>query len=72
MMKINQGTQIVARGEDGETLRLMYSNRGEPYREGCDVQVTISNGEYAEPEISVFIDHRELVSFRDALNAEKV
>ena len=66
-MRIKQINEIVARSEDGEELRITYSNRGEPYREGCDVEVTLATDQYT-PSVSIFLEHYELVSLRDALN----
>lgn len=36
-MKVQRITEVVARSEDGDELRLRYANRGEPYREGAEV-----------------------------------
>jgi hypothetical protein len=66
-MRMQQTTEIVARGEDGEEFRLRYSNRGEPYREGCDVEVMLATDQYS-PSVSIFLEHYELVRLRDALN----
>lgn len=64
---MQQTTEIVARGEDGEEFRLRYSNRGEPYREGCDVEVMLATDQYS-PSVRIFLEHYELVRLRDALN----
>lgn len=65
-MKMQRGSQIVARGEDGETLRVVYSNRGEPYREGCEFEVLIATDPW-QPVTSLFLERREMVDLRDAL-----
>jgi hypothetical protein len=65
-MKIKQTTEIIARGEDGEEFRLRYSNRGEPYREGCEVEAVIAPGVF-DPSVSVLLEHPELVQLRDAI-----
>jgi hypothetical protein len=66
-MKMQQTTEIVSRGEYGEEFRLRYSNRGEPYREGCDVEVMLSTDQ-CSPSVSIFLEHYELIRLRDALN----
>jgi hypothetical protein len=66
-MKVNRISEIIARSEDGEELRLSYSNKGEPYREGCNITLTLATDEYC-PSVSMFLEHRELVQLRDSLN----
>lgn len=64
---MNEKTEIVAKSEDGEELRVSYSNRGEPYREGCEVEVMLATDQYT-PSVSMFLEHYELKRLRDALS----
>ena len=67
-MKImKHGVEVVAKSEDGGTLRLQYTNRGEPYREGLEVQIMLQEDEWT-PSTAIFLDQSELIRFRDALN----
>ena len=68
MKVVRDISKIIAYGENGEELRLTYDNRGEPYREGASVSLTIDKGEYHSELCSVFLEHRELVEFRNAVN----
>ena len=66
-MRVNRINEIIAKSEDGEELRISYTNRGEPYREGCDITLTLATDEYS-PSVSIFLEHRELKQLRDSLN----
>lgn len=65
-MKIVHGVKpLVLTGEEGETLELRYSNMGEPYREGADITLSLSNYRTLN---SVFLETSELIQLRDKLN----
>ncbi len=65
---MQRNTEIIAKSEDeGNELRIRYSNRGEPYREGCEVELMLYTDRYS-PSVSIFLEHYELVRLRDALN----
>ncbi len=51
------------RGEDGESLRVTYDNRGEPYREGITLHL-----EAGSKYQSVFLEAREARELRVLLN----
>jgi hypothetical protein len=51
-------------GEEATTMRIRHSNRGEPYREGIDIEVDDPNG----GSVRCFLDDREARSIRDLLN----
>ena len=66
-MKITQiSKHIVASSEDGDEMRITYANRGEPYREGCEIQVMFSTDEYS-PSVIMFLEHSELKNLSDSL-----
>ena len=50
------------RGEEGETLRVHYDNRGEPYQEGVTLDF-----EDDDKFIGVFLETREAKELRDVL-----
>jgi hypothetical protein len=49
---------------DGETLRVSYDNRGEPYREGAGF--TYEGGR--DHTFHFMLEHRELVELRDVID----
>ena len=51
-------------GEGGATMRLRESNRGDPYREGVDIEIDDPDGRDAR----VFLEKREAIAMRDLLN----
>jgi hypothetical protein len=63
-MKVDRHTHsAVFRGEDGDTLRVTYDNRGEPYREG--VSLTLTESDRRPADVSVFLEEREMCEVRD-------
>lgn len=56
---------VIARGEDGEELKIGYSNRGEPYKQGAEIELFLKD-EFSE--LSVFIEDYELRRLRDSIN----
>lgn len=50
-------------GEDGDRLSVMYSNRGDPYSEGVDIEV-----ECYEKHTFVYLEGSEAKKLRDLLN----
>lgn len=66
-MNVRETKHIVATGEDGEELRVIYSNRGEPYREGCAVELMLATDEWT-PSVSIFLEAYELKKLRDSLS----
>jgi len=59
---INQTLRL--RGEDGDELTVHHNNRGDPYREG--IQIDLS--EDYRSIVSVFLETREAKALRDLLN----
>lgn len=57
-------TRVQFVGEEGNTVTVGYSNRGEPYREG--IEMDFEQGE--RTIISVFLETREVLELRDLLN----
>jgi len=51
------------KSEEGETLSVYYTNRGEPYREGIEISFD-NDGQYGP---SVFLEDDEAKSLRDLL-----
>jgi hypothetical protein len=65
-MKVDRNAKgEVFNGEDGATLTVRYANRGEPYREGVDLDLELSDSDLIGPR--VFLDAHEGVDLRDAL-----
>jgi|GEM_PF-2787437 len=64
-MKVNRhiGAKIF-RGEDGDSLTIRYDNRGEPFREGVNIE--LQDDDYNG--VSIFLDERELKELKDFLN----
>lgn len=64
MIKRSGEKFLTLSGEEGSTLRVCHSNRGEPYREGVEF-------DFDEPEHSscrVFLERYEAIELRDLLN----
>lgn len=57
-MKLNRIQEVIAKGENGSELRLRFANRGEPYREGYQIEIT-SEGHESTTVHSVFLDEYE-------------
>lgn len=62
-MRIQRVAPLELIGEDGESLRVEWDNRGEPYREG--VSLTFEDG---KAHLMVFLDTEETKQLRDKLN----
>jgi hypothetical protein len=57
-------TRVQFIGEEGDKVTVGYSNRGEPYREG--IEMDFEQGE--RTVTSVFLETREVLELRDLLN----
>lgn len=66
-MKINDRAAKPVRfeGEDQSFFAVRCSNRGEPYREGVEIEVGYQSGD----SYRAFLTSRELMRLRDYLNA---
>lgn len=64
-MKIVGKSSVTFCAEEGHTLRVSYSNRGEPYREGIDIDLNLPNDQYGG---SLFLEDHEAKQLRDLLN----
>lgn len=63
-MKVDRNSKtLLLQGEDGETLAVMYDNRGEPYREGISVEF-----HDRDVALGVFLHKEDTVALRDLLN----
>lgn len=62
---MRDGVKPLVFKEDGHTIEVGYSNRGEPYRDG--VQILFTNDEYRQPATLVLLDSSEVRSLRDKL-----
>jgi len=51
--------------EDGDTLTITYTNRGEPYREGIQLSLEVDGGDYGG---HLFLEDWEAKRLRDLLN----
>lgn len=51
-------------GDEGATLRLRESNRGEPYRDGVELELDDPDGR----DSRVFLERSEAIVMRDLLN----
>jgi hypothetical protein len=66
-MKVTQGVKPLVFEEDGDELRITYSNRGEPFREGVEFQ--FNNLDEQRTQVSrVMLDSREILQLRNKLN----
>lgn len=57
---------LVFKGEGEDHLTIRYSNRGEPYREGVEVEWILGNDWGSN--VSVFLETEEMKRLRDTLN----
>lgn len=67
-MKMREISETVARSEDGGEFRLVWTNQGEPYREGCNAEVVLATDSGYSPSVSLFLEEHDLVRLRDALD----
>lgn len=67
-MRIEQKRSIVFRGEatlgDTTELRILHTNRGEPFREGIELSLDTNYANHA----TIFLDNTEACELRDLLN----
>ncbi len=67
MRQVDKHTQVlVLKGEETETLRIRYDNRGEPYREGISLEFREAE-DWQAKSISVFLERYEVRQLRDLL-----
>jgi hypothetical protein len=64
MRKMDIGS-VKFEAEDGDSLRVTYDNRGEPYREGVQLSLDKASGDYGA---HLFLEDREAMELRDFLN----
>ncbi|ESX17867.1 hypothetical protein X766_15815 [Mesorhizobium sp. LSJC255A00] len=64
MKKVSQSS-VRFRAEDGDELVVAYTNRGEPYREGIQMSLEVSGGDYGG---HLFLEDYEAKQLRDLLN----
>jgi hypothetical protein len=63
-MKVNDNVKpVVFTGEHGETLSLVISNMGEPYRDGINFSAQCENDWF-----SAFLEVHEIKKMRDFFN----
>lgn len=55
-------------GPRGTVLRFVPSNMGEPYREGFEISYGVDNGDWIDPEVSVFLQDREMTDLGEAID----
>jgi hypothetical protein len=63
MRKLDIGS-ITFTAEDGDALRVVYDNRGEPYREGVQLSLDKASGDYGA---HLFLEDREAIALRNFL-----
>ena len=66
-MQVNQRTQPLVFTEDEDEIRVCYSNRGEPFRDGVEFQFS-SRFSYSQVAVRVLLDAAEVRRLRDKLN----
>jgi len=59
----NTNARVVFKGEYGDSLTVQYDNRGEPYREGIDMELQMQGDKFT----NVFLDTCEVAKLRDVL-----
>lgn len=64
-MKVISKTSVAFRAEEGHELRIVHTNRGEPYREGIEVSLELPGNEYGG---HLFLEGGEARQLRDLLN----
>ena len=64
-MRFIRISETVATGEHGDVLRVQYDNRGEPYREGCQIQILSGDDRIGT---HIFLEDDEVRRLRDALS----
>lgn len=62
---MRNGVKPLVFKEDGHTIEVAYSNRGEPYRDG--VEITFDNDDHRQPATWVLLDSHEVRVLRDKL-----
>ncbi len=66
MKTLNRNAKpLVFKGEGDDELEIRYTNRGEPYREGVEVEWRLSDWRNS---VSVFLEVEEMCRLRDKLN----
>lgn len=65
MRKLDK-TSVRFAAEDGDELRVVYDNRGDPYREGITLSLDRSSGDYGA---HLFLEQDEARQLRDLLNS---
>ena len=66
MRSVNPAAKrLLFEGEEGDVLEVHYANRGEPFREGAQIEWRLSNW---RSSVSVFLQRAELEALRDTLN----
>lgn len=63
-MKLIHEQSVTFRGEDGESLRIGYDNRGEPYRRG----ISLTLEEPGDRSRGVFIEEWEVRQMQNLLD----
>jgi hypothetical protein len=66
-MRINRNFKTVEIGSNNESsfLSLKYDNRGDPFREGVNVCLTLRD--YSD-SVDVFLESGDVIRLRDCLN----
>ena len=66
-VKVDQSVKPLVFEEDGDELRVCYSNRGEPFREGVQFQFNSQDRRTAQV-CRVLLSPEEVLQLRDKLN----
>jgi hypothetical protein len=64
-MKVVKQTSVRFHDTEGQELTIRKSNRGEPYRDGVDFFLQLTNGSMSH----LFIEDDEAKTIRDLLNS---
>lgn len=66
-MQVNKSTKPLNFTEDDDEMRVCYSNRGEPFRDGVEFQFNRLSS-HREGVVHVLLDACEVKQLRDKLN----
>lgn len=65
-MKVRSDVSVLVFTESDHELRIQYSNRGEPFRDGVECGFYHRDG-VAFPAVRVLLNHEEVEQLRDKL-----